>query len=268
MTMMQWIGLGMMILGGILFEIVMGDLLILLSRPKCADGNTASDRATLEFEGLVIHLGDSIQAGWTAFKNHPGPPFFFTILAVAVWATLSLIPFVGAFWGMIVQFMATCSFMLVYQESVRGHHVTFSMFFTSWDSMAKGTVAMVLAGILTLFGMIPSVFFGMYLSLTFSMVACVAMDPALHHLTVTEMMSASRKIFHYHAWKLFVFHILSFLIFVVGALFMGIGIFAAIPVIMYAQADIYYGHRMRNMLPDAHTDEDYRAPLISEITPQ
>jgi len=114
---------------------------------------------------------------------------------------------------------------------------------------ADAVLATIIAFFAILFAMIPSVFFGIYLQLTFGMIICVAMDPAMAHLSVIEIMLASRKIFHYHAWKLFGFHILSFFILLLGFLCLGVGIFAAVPTIMYAQADIYYSHRQHGGLP-------------------
>jgi len=149
--------------------------------------------------------------------------------------------------------------------------VTLALFFATSSYSADAVLAIIIAFFAVLFAMIPSVFFGIYLNLTFGMIICVAMDPAMAHLSVIEIILTSRKIFHYHAWKLFGFHILSFFIMLLGVLCFGVGMFAAIPTIMYAQADIYYSHRQHGGLPvvygaiaDGHGGETHNenAPLL------
>jgi len=238
--------------GGLLVEIVIADLLILLLRPQDPATMTCareSDKAAHEFTRLTINLGDSINAGWQAFKLTAGPSFCFSFLIVLLLVLVTRIPIVGNWFAAVGQIMMSCAYMMAYQKYLRREEITFASFFTVSSFSADAVLAMIIATFATLFAMIPSIFFGIYLNLTFGMIVCVAMDPAMAHLSVIEIMLTSRKIFHYHAWKLFGFHILSFFIMLLGFLCLGVGVFAAIPTIMYAQADIYYSHRQHEALP-------------------
>jgi len=265
-----WVGFGLVVGGAVVFEIVMADLLILLLRPEDPEtmaNPRASDRAASQFVGLVVNIGQSVGAGWNAFKHNAGSSFFFALTLFIVIQLLNFIPFVGGLLAMIVQLLGYCAYMLAYQRYMRGEQLTFSGFFQSYEKMGDGMLAILIAMFATLFAMIPSVFFGIYLSLTFSMIVCVAMDPAFAHLNSVEMMLTARKIFHYRAWKLFGFYIVSFFIMILGLLCVGIGVFAATPVIMYAHADIYYSHR-REPLVFAETRITENDPLLAHVTPQ
>jgi hypothetical protein len=246
------LGISLIVGGAIILEIVIGDLLILWVRPQDPASMThprQSDIKAHEFAGLTVNLSASIDAGWQAFKNTAGPSFCFTLLIFIILILVVQIPYVGAWFAVMAQIMASCAFMMVYQKYLRGEEVTFYGFFSMSNISFDAVLATIVASFAALFAMIPSVFFGIYLRLTFSMIICVAMDPKMAHLSVIEIMLASRKIFHYHAWKLFGFNILSFFILLLGALCLGVGVFAAIPTIMYAQADIYYSHRHNGGLP-------------------
>jgi len=245
------VGICLIVVGSVIFEIVMADLLILLCRPEDPEtmvNPRSSDIAAREFVGMVINLGESFTAAWNAFKHNAGASFMFAVMLFFVTMLLNFIPFVGGLFAMFVHLIGYCAFMLAYQRYLKGEELTFSGFFKFGFMMPDAVLAMLLASFASMLAMIPSVFFGIYLSLTFSMIVCVAMDPAFAHLSIIEIMLTSRKIFHYHAWKLFGFQILSSLVLLLGFLCLGLGVFAAIPVVMYAQADIYYSHRHNHSL--------------------
>jgi len=180
---------------------------------------------------------------------------------------ISLVPFAGSIIAILLQWWMGCAYMLAYQSYKRGESLTFKSFWKFKGEFWAGLGAMILGGIVACFGMFPSIFFGIYLRITYSMIICVATDPALQHLSATEIMGTSRKIFHYFGWKLFGFQILSSLIVLLGFLCLGFGVFASIPVIMYAQADIYYRHRFRLIGEDV-THDEHREPLMTEVATQ
>jgi len=272
------VSVGLISVGALLYTIVVTDTMILWVRPqKPSDVHEPrrSDYIYEEHMDLVFTVGDSLSAGWDTFKHHGWSSFFFSLAMTLLSAVVNFVPALGTVLSYMVNIFMIVALVLGYQRHLRGEELTFLGFVKTarnFEIILECLGLGLLVGIFTLLAMPLLGFFFVYLSITWSMLYVVFVDPALHDVTLMEKLYATRKIFHYHAWRLLGFNIASFFVVLLGLLCLIFGVFVALPVIVYAQADIYYGFRHRRQHDvEAHHDRDTQtgrtetAPLVQHV---
>ncbi len=121
-------------------------------------------------------------------------------------------------------------------SAARQEPVDFAQFFSGGDRMVALLIANFLVSLGTAFGIILLIVPGVVLAAGWSLASFLVVDAEESPI---EAMKASWELTQGHKMKIFLFGLASFLLFILGACACYIGMFAAIPVVVVAFAEVY-----------------------------
>lgn len=190
--------------------------------------------------GYTVKIGEYISQGWELFKKNIGGYIGFTIVLVVLSLIFAQInrsasP-LGSVISLVVTGPLTAGWYIVAFKQLRSRPPEFGDFFKGFNNFLPFFLVYLITGILISLGLVLLILPGIYLAVAyiFAMPFAVA-----QRMDFWSAMEASRKLITKNWFSFFGFVLVLFLINVVGALLLGVGLLVTIPLSVCATAAAY-----------------------------
>ncbi len=144
--------------------------------------------------------------------------------------------------GFLLSILVTCGSTIIYLKYFAGKKAPFSTLFTSAKQFLPVLGATILLGIILVLGTLALIIPGIYLGLKYQFTIKLIIDK---NLGVMEAMRESARIMNGNKMALLLFNLQSVGVILLGVLALGVGIFAAMPVVELATVKVY-----RSLVPE------------------
>ena len=177
-------------------------------------------------EGYEVDPSKYLKEGWEIFKSRAGEFIVFTVIIAAVAALFSKLNFIGSFATTAVVPPLYAGFIIVVFMLFKGQEVRFSDFFKGFNYFLPLVLASLVMSILIALGTILLILPGIYLMVSYMFVSLLIVD---YHMEFWQAMETSRQIVTKNWFSLFVFFLVLFVVNLLGALALGIGLLVTAP---------------------------------------
>ncbi|MCG8343128.1 MAG: hypothetical protein MI684_09865 [Chlorobiales bacterium] len=177
-------------------------------------------------EGYEVDPSKYLKGGWEIFKSRTGEFIVFTLIIFLVTGLLSRLDVFGSLVGSLVTAPLYAGFIVVVFMLFKGQQVQFGDFFKGFNYFLPLVLASIVMGILVAIGMILLVLPGIYLLVSYMFVSMLIVD---YRMEFWQAMETSRQIVTKNWFSLFVFVLMLFVINLLGALALGIGLLVTAP---------------------------------------
>lgn len=203
-----------------------------------------------------LRIGEILRLSWKAFKENAFMLIFLTLSSFIVQIFFG-IPGCDTSYGYfgegefyrggvcslitalyyILGIFITMGYATMGLVAAKGEKVTWTTFFIKFGKFFHFFIAMILYAIIVAVGFVLLIFPGVIWALRYSMYPFMALDKGAFGWTALKLSSQAT----YGAkWDLLGFYIVIFLLLILGALALGLGLLIAIPLTWIAQAYAYY----------------------------
>lgn len=186
--------------------------------------------------GYEFRLGDYLNRGWELFMQDIGPYIGYAVIAIMSSAILSVIPVIGAIANLFVQPALLAGFYLYTNKLAAGENRIFKDFFGGFDHVLQLFLNSLVSGILIMIGMIFLIIPGIYLAISYMLSAQLILFEGMEFWPAME---TSRKIVGKNWGNFFLLGLVCMLIAIGGMILLGVGIFAAVPLIFCIYYAVY-----------------------------
>jgi hypothetical protein len=187
-------------------------------------------------EGYEVNASDYVQKGWEMFKGNIGEFIGFTLIAFAASLVSSKM---GAFGSLLFSAVAAplyAGYSIAAFRIITGQSLQFSDFFKGFNYFLPLFLAGLASGIIVSIGVVLLIIPGIYLAICYMLTTFLVID---HGMEFWQAMETSRKIVTKNWFAFFVFALVLFLVNLLGALALGVGMLVTIPVTSCAAAVAY-----------------------------
>jgi len=198
---------------------------------------------------VTFSISELIQDAWSKFKEKPGFWLFITIISIAVGYFgdygLSIDPesFEASFTSIqgflmsVISLYFSASITLIYIKYMRGESVSFNdLMGVNFNKFIHYILAVLVSGILMIFGFILLIVPGLYLMARLIFVQYLVLD---RNLSFWEAITTSFNMSEGHVWDFISFMFAMAFLVLLGLLSLVFGILIAIPVSSLATAKLY-----------------------------
>ncbi|MBP6925579.1 MAG: DUF975 family protein [Candidatus Pacebacteria bacterium] len=212
----------------------------------------------------TFSIKQAFKFGWTAFKAQW--TFYIAIIFVALVASWvggvignllgeSFIPQAFAtVIAMIIQLFISVGFITIFIRTVREKSVGWNDFLRNKDRLLSFFAVSIIYQILVLIGLILLIIPGIYLAIRYQYATYIIIDDK--HISIGKAFKRSAEITKGIKWRIILLACASVGVGILGLLALGVGIFAAAPVIGIARAFVYVQLRKAyhdDFIVDGHT---------------
>lgn len=190
-------------------------------------------------KGYTFDLGEIINRGWEIFKSNAANFVVFTVIFMVALGSLEVLGINDGLSGIIQLLISaplTAGFFIVADKVARKEETEFGDFFKGFDHMVQLVIGNFVYTILVIFGMILLFFPGVYLAVAYMIWMPFVL---FEDLKFWDALETSRKILTKNWWNFLLLVFVFIGIALLGALALGVGIFAAIPVIYCSVYAVY-----------------------------
>ncbi len=177
-------------------------------------------------EGYEVDMTRYLKEGWELFKSKPGEFILFTLILVVATAVLSRLDMIGSLAVSAVTPPLWGGFIIVVFMLLKGEAVQFGDFFKGFNYFLPLVLASLVMGVLITIGMFLLVIPGIYLAVSYMFVSMLIVN---FRMEFWQAMETSRQIVTKNWFPLFVFALVLFVMNLLGAVVMGIGLLVTIP---------------------------------------
>lgn len=178
--------------------------------------------------GYEFRLGDYLNRGWELFMQDIGPYIGYAVVAIMSSVILGFIPVLGTIANLFVQPALLAGFYLYTNKVAVGENRIFKDFFGGFDHIMQLFLNSLVVGILVVIGMIFLIIPGIYLAVSYSLSVQLILFEGMEFWPAME---TSRKIVGKNWGNFFLLGLVAMLIMMAGFILLGVGIFAAAPLI-------------------------------------
>lgn len=177
-------------------------------------------------EGYEVDPSKYLKEGWEIFKSRAGEFIVFTLIIVVAMTVFSQLHLPGSLAGSVVMAPLYAGFIIVVFMLFKGQQVQFGDFFKGFNYFLPLVLANIVMSILITIGMFLLILPGIYLMVSYMFVSIFIVD---YRMEFWQAMETSRQIVTKNWFSLFVFVLVLFVINLLGALVLGIGLLVTIP---------------------------------------
>lgn len=177
-------------------------------------------------EGYEVDPSKYLKEGWEIFKSRAGEFIVFTLVIVVAMTVFSRLHLPGSLAGSVVMAPLYAGFIIVVFMLFKGQQVQFGDFFKGFNYFLPLVLANIVMSILITIGMFLLILPGIYLMVSYMFVSIFIVD---YRMEFWQAMETSRQIVTKNWFSLFVFVLVLFVINLLGALVLGIGLLVTIP---------------------------------------
>lgn len=174
-----------------------------------------------------IRIGKCLQTAWENFLKAPEIFILLALGVMASWFVLSRVPMVGPAFSLVIFALATPAFFILAEHARNDRPVTFSSLVELVPVAPQLIVICLVKGVMATLGFILFVLPGIYVLVIYTFADIIA---TLEKKTFWESMELSREIVRQNWVGVLGLSLVCFLIVCTGALFVGVGLLAAMPV--------------------------------------
>ncbi|HSM83785.1 MAG TPA: hypothetical protein VLS96_19000 [Nodosilinea sp.] len=199
----------------------------------------SSFSADLVSRDYEVKIGDYFSRGWELFKQKAPLFVLFTVMLVLIQVVLSLLPFpLGArseeggaggilnFAFNVISPALTAGYYFVAFQLARGRSAVFGDFFQGFNKFLPIFLTALVAGLLTIIGFALLLLPGIYLAVAYLFAQPLVIDKSADFW---QAMETSRQLITKKWFSFFGLLLLIFLLNVVGAMLLGVGLLVTIP---------------------------------------
>ncbi|MBE9136372.1 hypothetical protein IQ254_04005 [Nodosilinea sp. LEGE 07088] len=200
----------------------------------------SSDLTARDYE---VKIGDYFSRGWEIFKAKAPLFILFTLLLVLIQVVIAVLPFpIGSGGGEdspgggilnlafnIISPVLTAGYYFVAFQIARGRDTDFNNFFQGFSKFLPIFLTALVSSILTIIGFALLILPGIYLAVAYLFAQPLVIDKSADFW---QAMETSRKLITKKWFSFFGLLLLLFLLNVVGAILLGIGLLVTIPLSM------------------------------------
>lgn len=187
-------------------------------------------------EGYEVDPSKYLKEGWEIFKLRVGEFIVYTVIVAVVSALFSRLDLIGSLATTAVIPPLYAGFIIVVFMLFKGQEIQFGDFFKGFNYFLPLVLASIVMSILITIGMVLLVLPGIYLLVSYMFVSLLIVD---YHMEFWQAMETSRKIVTKNWFSLFVFALILFVINLLGALALGIGLLVTAPLSVCAVCAAY-----------------------------
>lgn len=187
-------------------------------------------------EGYEVNASDYVQKGWEMFKGNIGEFIGFTLICFAASLVSSKMGGFGSLLFSAVAATLYAGYAIAAFRIMTGQELQFSDFFKGFNYFLPLFLAGLASGILVAVGLVMLILPGIYLAIGYMLATFLVID---HGMEFWQAMETSRKIITKNWFAFFVFAVVLFLVNVLGALALGVGLLVSAPVTACATAIAY-----------------------------
>jgi uncharacterized membrane protein len=174
-----------------------------------------------------LPLGQYLKIGWDLFKQYPYGFISFCLLNIFLHAVLQAIPFLGPVVSYVVSAPLILGNFIVAARLLHGHTPQFGDFFAGFYFFWPLFLVSLVSSILIAIGMILLIIPGIYLIVSYLFASCLVIDRRLDFWPAMEL---SRRTVTPLWFGFFAFLLLLIGINLAGALLLGLGLLATVPI--------------------------------------
>lgn len=174
-----------------------------------------------------LPLGNYIKVGWELFKHYPYGFIAFCLLNICINVVLNTIPFLGHLASLALSPTLVMGNFIVAARLLQGQTPQFRDFFSAFSFLWPLFWVSLIGSILIAIGLILLVIPGVYLIVGYLFASCLVVDRALDFWPAMEL---SRRTVTPLWFGFFVFLLLLTVMNLAGALLLGLGLLATIPI--------------------------------------
>ncbi|AAM71975.1 MAG TPA: hypothetical protein DEB17_02670 [Chlorobaculum sp.] len=177
-----------------------------------------------------------MRKGWEMFKGNIGEFIGFTLICFAASIVSSKMAAFGSLLFSAIAAPLYAGYTIAAFRIMTGQELQFSDFFKGFNYFLPLFLAGLASGILVAVGLVLLILPGIYLAIGYMLATFLIID---HGMEFWQAMETSRKIITKNWFAFFVFAVVLFLVNVLGALALGVGLLVSAPVTACATAIAY-----------------------------
>jgi hypothetical protein len=174
-----------------------------------------------------LPLGNYIKVGWELFKHYPCGFIAFCLLNICINVILNTIPFLGPCASLALTPSLVMGNFIVAARLLQGQTPQFGDFFSAFSCFWPLLLVSLISSILIAIGMALLIIPGVYLIVGYLFASCLVVDRALDFWPAMEL---SRRTVTPLWFGFFAFVLLLTVMNLAGALLLGLGLLATIPI--------------------------------------
>jgi uncharacterized membrane protein len=174
-----------------------------------------------------VRIGKYLQTAWDNFLKAPEIFIFLTLGLMAAFWIASRIPLVGNLLSFLLSAFAVPAYFLLAEQVRREGKASFSELKKLAALFPQLLVVFILKSVLITLGLILLLIPGIYAALAYTFAELFV---CLEGKTFWDAMESSRKLAHRNFGGIVALAMVGFLIFLTGALLVGVGLLAAMPI--------------------------------------
>jgi uncharacterized membrane protein len=191
--------------------------------------------------GYEFKMGEYISKGFDIFKKDIGGFIGFTLIYFLINLVLAFIPFLGSLASIAISAPLSVGYAIVARKISRGETHEFGDFFKGFDYFGQLFLGGLVSGIFVVIGIILCIIPGIYLGVAYTWTSFIIVFAGKEFWTAME---TSRKVVSKNWFSFLGFFIVLFLINILGALALGVGLLVTAPassIALYAAYDDIVG---------------------------
>lgn len=201
-------------------------------------------------ETKKIPIKKSFSYGWTEIKKNFWYFIGLTVIVLVIGSLPGGSSDKSALAGLIGLFLSawmTCGYVRILLDYYDGKKDKIESVFTQFKYFWRVLGAEILIFIIIIAGLILFIIPGLYFALRFMFVISLIIDK---DLDISEAMKESTSMTRGIKWSLLGFVLAAIGVFVLGAIFFGVGILVAVPIIWLANINLYRSLLQESSVPD------------------
>ena len=174
-----------------------------------------------------LPLGNYVKVGWELFKHYPYGFIAFCLLNIFINAVLNAIPLLGPLASLALSLPLVMGNFIVAARLLQGQTPQFRDFFSAFSFFWPLFLVSLISSILIAIGMILLIIPGVYLMVSYLFASCLVIDGSQDFWPAMEL---SRRTVMPQWFGFFAFLLLLIVMNLAGALLLGLGLLATIPI--------------------------------------
>lgn len=174
-----------------------------------------------------VRIGKYLQTAWENFLNAPEIFIFFTLGLMAAFWLFSRLPLVGSLLSFLLSALAVPAYFLLAEQVRREGKASFPELKKLLPLLPQLLVVFILKSVLITLGLFLLIIPGIYVALAYTFAELFV---CLEGKTFWEAMESSRRLVNKNFVGILSLGVVGFLLFLTGALLVGVGLLAALPI--------------------------------------